>query len=131
MLLVFLHCSAGKLSKGTVFDHQEIDKFLFKQKGKDAHTAVKTTATDRVRSYESRVLHVKTMAFCFAPHAMSFWTILDRKSSIDKYFESKTHKTKSSISMGSKQKTLKTTLNCKTGAQVIYYKSPYCCLPQT
>ena len=100
-----------------------------KQKGKDAHTAVKTTAKDRVRSYESGVLHEN--------HDVLFGSmcnvVLDhsRKSSVDKNFESTTHKTKSTTSKESKQKTLKTTLNCKTGAQVIYYKSLYCCLLQT
>ena len=95
-----------------------------KQKGKDSHTAVKTTAKDRVRSYESGLLHENhDVLFC----SMCINVILDhsRKSSVDKNFESTTHKTKSTISTGSKQKTLKTMLNCKTGAQAIYYKSPY------
>ena len=75
MLLVFLRYSASKFSKGTVCDYQETDKFLMKQKGKDVHTAVKTTVKDRVRSYMRAGYYMKTMAFCLAPRAMPFWNI--------------------------------------------------------
>lgn len=95
---------------------QIMEKFLTTLP-KDAHTAMKTTARDRLRSYPKGTLHEDDgLLFCSTCNVVLDHT---RKSSIDKHLESATHvqKSRSSETTG-KQKTLKTSLECKTSAQV-------------
>ena len=92
-----------------------MEKFLVKPK--DTHTAVKTTARDQLRSYLTGTLHEDDgILFCSTCNVALDHT---RKSSIDKHLESATHiqRTKSSETTG-KQQTLKTSIYCKTAAQV-------------
>ena len=89
-----------------------MEKFLTKPK--DAHTAVKTTARDRLRSYPKGTLHEDDgLLFCSTCNVVLDHT---RKSSIDKHLESATHvqRSKSSETTG-KQQTLKTSRLQNTG----------------
>ena len=103
---------------------QIMEKFLTKPK--DAHTAVKTTARDRLRSYPKGTLHEDNgLLFCSTCNAVLDHT---RKSSIDKHLESATHvqRSRNSETTG-KQQTLKTSLDCKTAAKV-FLRVYYACL---
>ena len=94
---------------------QIMEKFLTKPK--DAHTAVKTTARDRLQNYPKGTLHEDDgRLFCSTCNVVLDHT---RKSTIDKHLESATHvqKSRNSETTG-KQQTLKTSLNCKTAAKV-------------
>lgn len=91
-----------------------MEKFLTKN---DSHTAVKITASDRVRSYPKGTLHADNgLLFCSTCNIVIDHT---RKNKIDKHVEAASHirKSKSSANIA-KQQTLKTAFECKTTAQV-------------
>ena len=99
-----------------------MDKFVVKTPAVSStektrsHLLPNLTAKDRATKYPEGTFHVDDgLLFCSSCNV-----VIDhlRKSVVDKHLESAVYKQKVERNQGSKQRTLKTVLNCKTSAQI-------------
>lgn len=99
-----------------------MDKFVVKTpvvsstEKKSSHLPVNITAKERARKYPEGTFHVDDgLLFCSSCNVVIDYL---RKSVVDRHLDSVSHKQNVEKNQRSKQKTLKTVLNCKTTAQV-------------